>query len=227
MTTLAFAVRRAPTPRETKRLSDIDDQEALRGLLPGDDMVTRTFTFARRDLAEIKAKCLRDAATGFEVLTAVLWRARTAALEVSPDEEVCLAIICNIRGIPDRWLLRERGLALVGGDHRRGAAGQLAGLRRGDGAGGEGGRDSGTRVIVRWELNRCFGRSSVMVRLVVGGSPPGARGTIRARSSVWACGETPGVLGHGGHELSEADAVADGVVVANAKTKPPQSNRVT
>ena len=43
MTTPAFAVRRrervlvgpaAPTPHETKRLSDIDDQETLRGYVP-------------------------------------------------------------------------------------------------------------------------------------------------------------------------------------------------
>jgi hypothetical protein len=54
-TPLAFAMRRgkpvlvgpaAPTPRETKRLSDIHDQETLRGHVPflfvyrgGDDMV--------------------------------------------------------------------------------------------------------------------------------------------------------------------------------------------
>ena len=56
-------------------------------------MVVRTFTFARRDVAAIKARLLthlHGTATTFEALTAALWRARTAARELSPREEVRL-----------------------------------------------------------------------------------------------------------------------------------------
>ncbi|CAN6374785.1 unnamed protein product [Urochloa humidicola] len=44
---------------------------------------------------------LRDTATTFEVLTAALWRARTAALELS---HVRLAFVCNVRGLPELGL---------------------------------------------------------------------------------------------------------------------------
>ena len=60
---------------------------------PPGDMVVRTFTFARRDVAAIKARLLthlHGTATTFEALTAALWRARTAARELSPREEVRL-----------------------------------------------------------------------------------------------------------------------------------------
>ncbi|CAN6340560.1 unnamed protein product [Urochloa humidicola] len=73
---------------------------------PG-DMVTRTFTFGPSEVNAIRnglPPSLRDTATTFEVLTAALWRARTAALELSPDEEVRLAFICNIRGLPELGL---------------------------------------------------------------------------------------------------------------------------
>ncbi|GJM94551.1 hypothetical protein PR202_ga11206 [Eleusine coracana subsp. coracana] len=74
---------------------------------PGENMVTRTFTFSPTDVTAIKNNCLPaahlhdTAATSFETLTAALWRARTAALEFRPDEEVRLTIIVNFRTLPD------------------------------------------------------------------------------------------------------------------------------
>ncbi|CAN6349664.1 unnamed protein product [Urochloa humidicola] len=73
------------------------------------DMVTRTFTFGPSDVNAIRRKIilpssLRDTATTFEVLAAALWRARTAALEISPDEDARLAFICNVRGLPELGL---------------------------------------------------------------------------------------------------------------------------
>ena len=76
--------------------------------LPEGDMVARAFTFTRRDVAAIKG-CLPtrrrgSAATTFEVLTAALWRAHTAALELPAHEEVRLAFAVGFRGV------RELGL---------------------------------------------------------------------------------------------------------------------
>ncbi|AQK42023.1 benzyl alcohol O-benzoyltransferase [Zea mays] len=70
---------------------------------PGDgDMVVRTFTFGPRDVAAIKKRLpprLRDTATSYEALTAAIWRARTAALELAPGEEVSLVVVANCRGV--------------------------------------------------------------------------------------------------------------------------------
>ncbi|WVZ50550.1 hypothetical protein U9M48_001792 [Paspalum notatum var. saurae] len=78
---------------------------------PPGPMVTRTFTFGSRDVAAIKKRLprrLQDTATSFEALTAALWRARTAALELPPAKEVWLVIVVNCRrlrelGLPDGY----------------------------------------------------------------------------------------------------------------------------
>ncbi|CAL4981780.1 unnamed protein product [Urochloa decumbens] len=70
---------------------------------PGDDMVTRTFTFGTAEVNAIRKllpPSLRDTATSFEVLTAAVWRARTAALALSHSHER-LAFVCNVRGLPE------------------------------------------------------------------------------------------------------------------------------
>nr|CAB3460159.1 unnamed protein product [Digitaria exilis] len=66
---------------------------------PPGDMVMRTFTFGPDDIAAIKRTL--SATTTFEALTAALWRARTAALEVLPGEEVRVVSIANFRGVPN------------------------------------------------------------------------------------------------------------------------------
>ncbi|KAL6594681.1 hypothetical protein ACP70R_048419 [Stipagrostis hirtigluma subsp. patula] len=74
---------------------------------PAGDMVMRTFTFGPAEFAAIKGHLpphLRDTATTFEALTAALWRARTAALELPPEDEVRLAFIVNFRGVPELGL---------------------------------------------------------------------------------------------------------------------------
>ncbi|RLN30661.1 hypothetical protein C2845_PM05G11980 [Panicum miliaceum] len=70
-------------------------------LPPPGDMVMRTFTFGPDDVAAIiRGIPPKLAATTFEALTAALWRARTAALELPPDEEVRAVAIVNFRGVP-------------------------------------------------------------------------------------------------------------------------------
>uniref|UniRef100_A0A0D9WCK7 Uncharacterized protein n=1 Tax=Leersia perrieri TaxID=77586 RepID=A0A0D9WCK7_9ORYZ len=66
---------------------------------PCDVIVTRTFTFAPTDIAKIKNRLRETPATAFEAVTAFLWRARTAALEIAGDETVRLVIIANVRGV--------------------------------------------------------------------------------------------------------------------------------
>nr|CAB3463864.1 unnamed protein product [Digitaria exilis] len=66
-----------------------------------------TFTFLPSNIDALRKRLppnLRDTATTFELLAAALWRARTAALELSGDEHVRLMFICNIRGIPELGL---------------------------------------------------------------------------------------------------------------------------
>ncbi|KAK3119100.1 hypothetical protein QOZ80_9BG0713830 [Eleusine coracana subsp. coracana] len=70
---------------------------------PGGDssgtMVTRTFTFGPLQIAAIKASLSGDTATTFEALTAALWRARTAALRLRPEEETSVLFTFNLRGV--------------------------------------------------------------------------------------------------------------------------------
>ncbi|CAL5097047.1 unnamed protein product [Urochloa decumbens] len=70
---------------------------------PGGDMVLRTFTFTPAAVGAIRRGLppgLRDTATTFEVLASALWRARTAALELPPNEDARLVFIANVRGVP-------------------------------------------------------------------------------------------------------------------------------
>ncbi|CAN6209563.1 unnamed protein product [Urochloa humidicola] len=75
---------------------------------PPGDMVTRTFTFRPADIAAIKkaisaaqrgnGKAATAATTTFEALAALIWRARTAALEIPAGEDVRLVIAASVRG---------------------------------------------------------------------------------------------------------------------------------
>ena len=66
-------------------------------------MVLRTFTFRPADVEAIRSglpRGLRDTAMSFEVLSSALWRARTAALELPPNEDARLVFLANFRGVP-------------------------------------------------------------------------------------------------------------------------------
>lgn len=69
-------------------------------LPPPGEMVMRTFNFRPADVTTIKnglAPHIRDTTTTFEALTVALWSARTAALDLQPNEEIRLVIIVNFR----------------------------------------------------------------------------------------------------------------------------------
>ncbi|CAN6358487.1 unnamed protein product [Urochloa humidicola] len=74
---------------------------------PAGDMVLRTFTFTAADVSAIRrgiSPGLRNTASSFEVLASALWRARTAALELLPNEDARLVFIANVRGVPSLGL---------------------------------------------------------------------------------------------------------------------------
>ncbi|CAL5078854.1 unnamed protein product [Urochloa decumbens] len=112
---------------------------------PPGDMVTRTFTFRPADVAAIKkgisaaqwGSCGNGKAsttTTFEALAALIWRARTAALEIPAGEDARLAFPADVR--------RARGLGLPAGYYGNAcvypaavsAAGALRGGSLGDAA---------------------------------------------------------------------------------------------
>ncbi|KAF8732040.1 hypothetical protein HU200_015996 [Digitaria exilis] len=73
-----------------------------RPLPPPGEMVTRTFNFSPANVAALKKSLpshLRDTATTFDVVAASIWRARTAALEVPPDEDARLAFPVTFRHV--------------------------------------------------------------------------------------------------------------------------------
>ncbi|KAK1605170.1 hypothetical protein QYE76_028843 [Lolium multiflorum] len=86
-------VRDPPSPSFTHRELD----QLLEPPPTAGDMVMRSFTFGASDLAAIKKSLLRDTATTFEALAALLWRARTAALELPPGGTASLVIVTNFR----------------------------------------------------------------------------------------------------------------------------------
>ncbi|KAL5225271.1 hypothetical protein ABZP36_011910 [Zizania latifolia] len=70
---------------------------------PPDRMVVEYFLFGPREVSTLRGKLpahLAASTTAFELLTAVMWRCRTAALGYGPDQPVRLMITMNARG---RW----------------------------------------------------------------------------------------------------------------------------
>ncbi|EAY77933.1 hypothetical protein OsI_32974 [Oryza sativa Indica Group] len=70
---------------------------------PPDRMVVEYFLFGPREVSYLRGQLpahLADSTTVFELLTAVMWRCRTAALGYGPDLRVRLMITMNARG---RW----------------------------------------------------------------------------------------------------------------------------
>ncbi|CAN6197143.1 unnamed protein product [Urochloa humidicola] len=111
--------------------------------LPPGDMVTRTFTFRAADIAAIKKGISGSAQRGsgkptttttFEALAALIWRARTAALEIPAGEDTRLVVAASVKS--------ARGLALPAGYYGNAcvypaavcAAGALRGGTLGDAA---------------------------------------------------------------------------------------------
>ncbi|MQM09038.1 hypothetical protein Taro_041899 [Colocasia esculenta] len=67
---------------------------------PGDQLVLRSFFFRPRDIAALRLLLpphLRSSSSTFDVLTAYLWRSRTAALGLRPGELVRLMPVVNAR----------------------------------------------------------------------------------------------------------------------------------
>lgn len=90
---------RAP-PRVTCVHREYDEVPDTKGtLIPLDDMLHRSFFFGDTEISALRHRLpsyLRGCTT-FDLLTACLWRCRTAAISPDPDEEVRILCIVNAR----------------------------------------------------------------------------------------------------------------------------------
>lgn len=75
---------------EFEEIANISDTASLYK----EELLYRSFYFEPEDLDRIKSKALEDGiinkCTSFEALTAMVWRARTAALQLNPDQKTKL-----------------------------------------------------------------------------------------------------------------------------------------
>ncbi|KAK9144088.1 hypothetical protein Sjap_003991 [Stephania japonica] len=70
-------------------------------MVPLDKMAHRSFFFGRSEISALRTLLpphLRRVCSTFEILTAALWKCRTASLDAHPDEEVRVICIVNARG---------------------------------------------------------------------------------------------------------------------------------
>ncbi|KAH7687109.1 Benzyl alcohol O-benzoyltransferase protein [Dioscorea alata] len=77
-----------------------DSRNTINTPAPDVDVVHRSFFFGPREISALRMrlpKHLRKSST-FEILTACLWRCRTMALQLEPEEEVRMMAIVNARG---------------------------------------------------------------------------------------------------------------------------------
>eukprot|EP00262_Sarcandra_glabra_P003603 TRINITY_DN1433_c0_g1_i1.p1 TRINITY_DN1433_c0_g1~~TRINITY_DN1433_c0_g1_i1.p1 ORF type:complete len:462 (+),score=31.03 TRINITY_DN1433_c0_g1_i1:64-1449(+) len=88
------------TPRVSYAHREYDQVPDTKGtLMPLDDMAHRSFFFGSKEMAAIRQHVPEHLRTcsGFELLTACLWRCRTIALGADPEEEVRVICIVNAR----------------------------------------------------------------------------------------------------------------------------------
>ncbi|KAK3429671.1 hypothetical protein EUGRSUZ_E01163 [Eucalyptus grandis] len=92
-------------PRATCRHPEFEDvvDDARRAAVTLDpkNMVHRSFFFGPREVASIKKGLphhLVSRSSTYELLTACLWKCRTIALEIEPDDAVRLSSVINARG---------------------------------------------------------------------------------------------------------------------------------
>ncbi|KAF3334469.1 omega-hydroxypalmitate O-feruloyl transferase-like protein [Carex littledalei] len=75
---------------EFEEIADISDAASLYK----EELLYRSFYFEPEDLDRVKSKALEDGiinkCTSFEALTSMVWRARTAALQLNPDQKTKL-----------------------------------------------------------------------------------------------------------------------------------------
>ncbi|CAN1246287.1 Benzyl alcohol O-benzoyltransferase [Linum grandiflorum] len=92
------------THREYEKIPDTKGK-----LIPLDDMEHRSFFFGGKEMTRLRAHApphLRNKCSKIEILTACLWKCRTAALRPDPEEEMRIMCIVNARGKFDMPLPR-------------------------------------------------------------------------------------------------------------------------
>ncbi|GER47056.1 HXXXD-type acyl-transferase family protein [Striga asiatica] len=92
-------------PRVTHTHREYDSIPDTKGtLVPLDNMSHRSFFFGPAEIAALRGRLppeLRRRCSSFDVLTACLWRCRTAAISPEPDEEVRVICIVDARRLLD------------------------------------------------------------------------------------------------------------------------------
>ncbi|CAN1132382.1 Benzyl alcohol O-benzoyltransferase [Linum perenne] len=84
--------------RAHREYEEVPDTKAT--LIPLDDMEHRSFFFGQKEMSSLRAHApphLREKCSRFEILTACLWKCRTAALRPDPEEEMRMICIVNAR----------------------------------------------------------------------------------------------------------------------------------
>jgi benzyl alcohol O-benzoyltransferase len=92
--------RSPPSPSFVHREYDVvEDRKGT--IIPVDDMLHRSFFFGHQEIAALRKHIphhLRSKVSRFEILTACLWKCRTAALSPVPDEEMRMICVVSARG---------------------------------------------------------------------------------------------------------------------------------
>lgn len=107
-----FKARIPPRPSFLHRAYDEDvEKEATTNTSLDHDMVHSSFFFGPHQIATLRNNIpphLRNKASTFDILTACLWKCRTIALSVDPDEEMHMIFAVNARA-PKRGLNLPKG----------------------------------------------------------------------------------------------------------------------
>ncbi|XP_026428268.1 omega-hydroxypalmitate O-feruloyl transferase-like [Papaver somniferum] len=86
---------------EFMRSWDIVDVFNTKAIFEQEMLITKSFIFHRENLEKRKKKAMEDGVlrrcSSFEVLTALMWRARTQSLRYNPDQQVRLLFVVDVR----------------------------------------------------------------------------------------------------------------------------------
>ncbi|RZC82502.1 hypothetical protein C5167_045287 [Papaver somniferum] len=93
--------RNPPKVELTHEYEDIVDVFNTKAIFEQEMLITKSFIFHRENLEKRKKKAMEDGVlrrcSSFEVLTALMWRARTQSLRYNPDQQVRLLFVVDVR----------------------------------------------------------------------------------------------------------------------------------
>ena len=88
-------------PREFEEAYEYENKETI--IIPSmDDMVSRSFFFGPNEISSLRTQIpqhLQKSCSNFEIITALLWRCHTMALQPNDDDKVRISYPVNVRSI--------------------------------------------------------------------------------------------------------------------------------